>query len=80
MMPFIQNKGDVINMLLTEFNQKEYEDMLRNEYLEEGRAEGRAEGHKEKEIEMINKIISKGIMSLEDACNLFEVSVEELRK
>ena len=71
-------------MLLTEFDQKEYEDMLRNEYLEEGRAEGRAEGriegHKEKEMEMINKIISKGIMSLEDACNLFEVSVEELRK
>lgn len=31
-------------MLLTEFDQKEYEDMLRNEYLEEGRAEGRAEG------------------------------------
>ena len=27
-------------MLLTEFDQKEYEDMLRNEYLEEGRAEG----------------------------------------
>lgn len=63
-------------MLLTEFNQKEYEQMLRREYLEEGRVKG----HKEKEMEMINKIISKGIMSLEDACNLFEVSPEELRK
>lgn len=50
--------------------------MLRNEYLEEGRVKG----HKEKEMEMINKIISKDIMSLEDACNLFEVSPEELRK
>lgn len=38
-------------MLLTEFNQKEYEDMLRKEYLEEGRAEGLKEGRVEGRVE-----------------------------
>lgn len=77
-------KGDVINMLLTEFNQKEYEDMLRKEYLEEGRAEGRAEGLAEGLAEGQNHtfcvLVRDGVITNDVACEKLGISKEEFQK
>lgn len=69
-------KGDVINMLLTEFNQKEYEDMLRKEYLEEGRAEGLAEGQNH----TFCVLVKDGVITRDVACERLGISKEEFQK
>lgn len=71
-------------MLLTEFNQKEYEDMLRKEYLEEGRAEGRAEGLAEGLAEGQNHtfcvLVRDGVITNDVACEKLGISKEEFQK
>lgn len=70
-------------MLLTEFNQKEYEDMLRKEYLEEGRAEGRAEGLAEGRAEGQNHtfcvLVRDGVITKDVACERLGISKEEFQ-
>ena len=79
-------------MLLTEFDQKEYEDMLRREYLEEGRIEGRmegreaglAEGRIEGRIEGQNYtfcvLVRDGVIAKDVACEKLGLSKEEFQK
>lgn len=59
-------------MLLTEFDQKEYEDMLRNEYLEEGRAEG--QNH------TFCVLVRDGVITNDVACERLGISKEEFQK
>lgn len=63
-------------MLLTEFDQKEYKDMLRNEYLEEGRAEGRAEGQNH----TFCVLVRDGVITNDVACERLGISKEEFQK
>ncbi len=58
-------------MLLTEFNQKEYEDMLRREYLEEGRAEG--QNH------TFCVLVKDGVITKDVACERLGISKEEIQ-
>lgn len=75
-------------MLLTEFNQKEYEDMLRKEYLEEGRAEGlaeglaegRAEGRAEGQNHTFCVLVRDGVITNDVACEKLGISKEEFQK
>ena len=62
---FLKWKGDVTSMLLTEFNQKEYDERRRDEGREEGREEGKSELAR-----LITLLIKSGRESeIEHACS-----------
>ena len=50
--PFLTaHKSEVLDMLLTEYNESEERELFRQEVLEEGREEGRVEGREEGRVE-----------------------------
>ena len=71
-----QHRREVCDMCLTEFDEKKYEDVLREEGREEGLAEGLAKGRK-KEVFMSVQEGDYGIMRGAQKLNL---SVEEFEK
>lgn len=58
-------------MSITEFDEKAFEEMLR----EEGRKEGREEGTR---LSLI-KLVKEGIISMEVAANQLSISAEEMQ-
>ncbi len=60
--PFLTvHKSEVLDMLLTEYNESEERELFRQEVLEEGRAEGREEGKEESQRETAKKMMGDGL-------------------
>jgi flagellar biosynthesis/type III secretory pathway protein FliH len=82
----LAHKAEVTEMLLTEFDDKEYIDMVKAESKAEGKAEGLAEGKAEGlaegkaigERNMILKMISNGTITPEQGARELNISVDEL--
>ncbi len=74
-------RAEVIAVSLYEFDQQEYEKMLREECREEGLKEGLEEGRKEGRIEALkmiyNNLISKGTSEAE-ALSILQISKEDI--
>ena len=62
-----KHKEEVADMWLTEFDEEEYKEAMK----EEGRAEGRAEA--------VDILIAKKKLSMEEACDLMNLSTDEYK-
>ena len=62
-----KHRGEVIDVVLTEFDEVKFADSLRAEGREEGRAEGR--------IQLLYSLITDGTLSVEDAAAKFGTDV-----
>ena len=71
-----QHRREVCDMCLTEFDEKKYEDVLREEGREEGLAEGLAKGRK-KEVFMS---VQEGDYGVVRGAQKLDLSVEEFEK
>lgn len=87
--PFlIDNKAEVKEMCITEYDEEKTFAQQRAEGVEEGRIEGRREGRiegiqegiKEGIIESVKKFIKKGKLSYDEIADNFEIPVEEVRR
>ncbi|MBE5958475.1 MAG: hypothetical protein E7254_06390 [Lachnospiraceae bacterium] len=78
------HKAEVSKMLLTEFNEEEYIDMVKAEGIEIGKTEGieigKTEGVEIGKKKMILELISDGIITPEQGAERLGVSLEELNK
>ena len=70
---FRKNKAEVEKMSIFEFDQKEYEQLIREEAKEEGRAEGEAKGREEQKTED-EKIIAEKDSRIEELERLLALS------
>ena len=70
------HRAEVKDMILTEFNEEEYIQMLKDE----SKAEGRAEGEENGKIKTIIELISDDLLSLEKGAEKLGISVNELEK
>ena len=70
----LKNKSEVVNMILTEFDEEDYREFLREEARDRGLAEGRAEGIAEGRAEGIAEGRAEGLIIL---CKDFHLSYEE---
>ena len=76
-------KKEGINVVLTEFDEEKFENMLREEGRQEGRREGRQEGLQEGEFIQLCKLVSKKLLPLDVAVqesNLSEAEFLEMMK
>ena len=87
--PFlIDNKAEVKEMCITEYDEEKTFAQQRAEGVEEGRIEGRREGRiegikegiKEGIIESVKKFIKKGKLSYDEIADNFDIPVEEVRR
>ncbi|MCR5837649.1 MAG: Rpn family recombination-promoting nuclease/putative transposase [Lachnospiraceae bacterium] len=74
----LAHKAEVTEMLLTEFDDKEYIDMVKAESKAEGKAEGLVEGKAIGERNMILKMISDGTITPEQGARELNISIDEL--
>ena len=59
---FLKNhRAEVMDVCITEYNEKTFVDGIRAEGYDEGHAEGRAEGHDEGRLEAIRNMIKYGV-------------------
>ena len=81
-----KHRSEVVDVCLTEFNEKQYAETLRSEGREEGRVEGLEEGRKEGRPEGIligrvrelSALIADGILTAEAAAQRANLPVDEL--
>ena len=73
---FKNQKMEILNMSLTEFNQEEYD---RNRY-DEGKEAGIREGKEERTKELIQKFIKNGNMTVEQIADIIKLPVEKVRQ
>ena len=74
----ITHKAEVTNMLLTEFNEEEYIDMVKAESKSEGIEIGKSEGIEIGKKKMILELINNHTITLEQGARLLGVSLDEL--
>lgn len=67
------HRNEVLEMTLTEFDENEFEEMLR----EEGRIEGRLEGQESGQLTLLNKLIEEKRLTLPEAAEMLGISAEE---
>ena len=76
-----KHREEVTDMWLTEYNEEEVKEAMRLNGLAEGRAEGLAEGINkgltQARTQDVDALMTKLNMSLEEACETVEISVEE---
>ena len=66
----LKNRAEVMNMVITEFNEEVFVKGIREEGREEGRKEGREEGRKEREaLEAENQMLKKELEELKLSIN-----------
>ena len=81
-----KHMAEVTDMILTDFNQEEYEDFIRNEAWEEGKEAGLKEGVKEGIKEGATSTLAANVRTLlkrfseSQVADLLEMSVEHVRK
>ena len=76
--PFLeQHRAEVKNMLLTEYNEAETLEMIKRDYLAEGRAEGRAEGEEYERLSTIRKLMKSLKMTAQQAMAVLEIPSSE---
>ncbi len=86
---FAENRAEVIDLFLTEWDEEKYRDLLRREAEEdgyaageaEGRKEGRNEGRNEVRSEFLNKAVSQvreGRLTAGDAAGIFGFTQQEI--
>ena len=76
--PFLeQHRAEVKNMLLTEYNEAETLEMIKRDYLAEGRAEGRAEGEEYERLTTIRKLMKSLKMTAQQAMAVLEIPSSE---
>ena len=76
--PFLeQHRAEVKNMLLTEYNEAETLEMIKRDYLAEGRAEGRAEGEEHERLTTIRKLMKSLKMTAQQAMAVLEIPSSE---
>jgi predicted transposase/invertase (TIGR01784 family) len=83
-----QNKGEVIEMFFTEYDEKETLRRLarderqegRKEGLQEGRQEGRMEGRKEERIELLSQLTEEGLITEEIGAQKAGMELGDYRK
>ena len=66
------HKSEVTNMLLTEFNEEEYIDMVKAEGIEIGKTEGKKQ--------VILEMISDGVITPEEGAKRLGIAVDELKQ
>ena len=71
----IKNKAEVTDMLLTEFDEKDYIEGVR----EEGERKGREEGREEGRNKMIYSLVEDKSISMEKGAQKLGISVEKLK-
>ena len=74
----VKHKSEVLNMVLTEYDEKAFVNAIREEGREEGLAKGREEGRAEVEIAAYKRCIAMG-MSEEDAISISGISTDLLK-
>ena len=67
-------------MLLTEFNEKEYLELVKKEEYESGKSEGIEIGKSEGKLQYAMKLISLGKLTREEAAESLGISTDELPK
>ena len=84
------HKAEVKGMLLTEFNEKEYIELVKKEEFESGKSEGieigksegieigKSEGIEIGELTLMKKLISEGKISREEGAKILGVDIEKL--
>ena len=86
---FAENRAEVVDLFLTEWDEEKYRDLLRREAEEdgyaageaEGRKEGREEGREEARREFLQKAanqVRQGVLTPEDAENIFGFPCQEI--
>ena len=79
--PFLEeHRAEVKSMLLTEYNEAETLEMLKRDYLAEGRAEGRAEGTEAERLNSIRSIMDSLKISAREAMTLLKIPVTDQMK
>ena len=71
----MQNRAEVKNMCLTEYNEAETLEKFKKEYIEEGREEGIKEGM----ARAMDSLVRDGLLSESDAARRLNISLEEYR-
>lgn len=71
----LTRKSEVIDMVITEYDEKKTLAAIAREEREEGRAEGLKEGRAEGHLEMLINLVKKGLLSTADAAK--ELSISE---
>ena len=74
------NKAEVKRMCLTEYNEARTMELLKEDYLEEGREEGREEGKNEALAVSIRNLMTKLKMTAEKAMEILDIPPEEHEK
>ena len=75
-----KQKREVIDVVLTEFDEEKFEAMIREEEREEGRKEGLKEGLKEGQFRTLISLVSDGIISMEEAERRLEMTAQEFQE
>ena len=75
-----KQKKEVIDVVLTEFDEEKFEAMIREEEREEGRKEGRKEGLQEGRLRALFELVSDGIISMEEAGKRLEMTAQEFQE
>ena len=74
----IKNKAEVTDMLLTEFDEKDYIEGVREEGERKGREEGERKGREEGRNKMIYSLVEDKSISMEKGAEKLGISVEKL--
>lgn len=84
----LEHKAEVLDMVLTEYNEEETMEMLREEAradgreegIEEGREKGIEEGRKEGAMYILISLVKDGLLSIEQAAAKLNISVEQFHQ
>ena len=71
-----KHRAEVLDMCITEFNEKSFIEGIK----EEGREEGIIEGEKRGELKMCVSLVNQGKLSIEDGAQQVNMSIEEFKK
>lgn len=73
----LDNRAEVKDVFLTEYNEQKTMAAFKDEGFEEGKAEGRAEGKVEGKLETLIGLVKKGILTLAQAADEAHMTEEE---
>ena len=76
----IENKAEVTEMLLTEYNEEEVMELFKEEGRQNGVEEGRKEGRKEGIFYTLSSLVNRGVISVGDAAEYAGLSEEGFKK
>jgi predicted transposase YdaD len=75
----LDNRAEVKDVFLTEYNEQKTMAAFRDEYIAEGRAEGRAEGEENKANSIALTLLKRGKDTIEDIALITGLSVDTVK-